>query len=367
MTSNKDDIRFMCRALDWARGGLGRVAPNPSVGCVLVKDGAVIAEARTADGGRPHAEAAALEIAGDKARGATAYVSLEPCNTEGQSGRCVQKLIDAGIARVVIACGDPYQDKAQSKGVEALRGAGIEVVTGVLEEEAQALNEGFFLTVNEARPYISAKLATSLDARIATSAGESKWITGEQARAKGHAFRAQHDAILCGIGTVLADDPLLTARDDSHSIIRIVIDPSLKISLESQLVKTADKAPLWVIAADGHDAAKGEELLGAGVRVLSFVADNKGQIDVAEMLSIFAAEGITRLMVEGGSTVVSSFLRGGFVDRLLWFRAPILIGGDGLPAIQGLDIQKLSDHIGLQFQESEALGQDFLEIWKRKK
>ena len=172
--------------------------------------------------------------------------------------------------------------------------------------------------MNEARPYISAKLATSLDARIATSTGESKWITGEQARAKGHAFRAQHDAILCGIGTVLADDPLLTARDDSHNIIRIVIDPSLKIGPDSQLVKTADKAPLWVMAADHHDADKGKALLNAGVRVLSFVTDDKGKIDIAEMLSILAAEGITRLMVEGGSTVVSSFLRSDVVDRLLW-------------------------------------------------
>lgn len=371
MTANHQDKQFMAQALAEAQTGLGRVAPNPSVGCLVVKHGHVIAAARTADGGRPHAEAVALERAGDKAKDSAVYVTLEPCNTTGQTGPCVQKLIDAEVARVVIACADPYQQNKKSQAVETLKAAGIDVETGVFETEAQTLNQGFFLTVNEERPLVSVKLATTLDAKIATRSGESQWITGSEARQRGHQFRAQHDAILCGIGTVIADDPLLTSRyedADNHNIIRIVLDPSLKLSEDSQLVKTAKEHSLWVVTEMQADPEKQAALVSQGVEFVHLDrSEQSGMFNPLSILNALASKGITRLLIEGGGVTSSEFLKSGYADQLLWFRAPTLIGSDGVSALSSLGIDKLDQQFHFTLEQSEALGEDSLEIWKRKK
>ncbi|MGB0720596.1 MAG: bifunctional diaminohydroxyphosphoribosylaminopyrimidine deaminase/5-amino-6-(5-phosphoribosylamino)uracil reductase RibD, partial [Bdellovibrionales bacterium] len=239
---------YMQRALGLAGAGLGRVWPNPSVGCVVVKDGAVIGEARTQDGGRPHAEEYVLGALGDAARGATAYVTLEPCCHARETINCTQNLIRAGVARVVIACADP-DPRMAGRGIAALRAAGIDVVTGVLEEDAKKGHQGFFLRVTQNRPYVLLKQAISRDGMIAAAPGVRTQISGAQAHRYVHELRATYDAVAVGVNTVLADDPLLTTRLEgiNHRIVRIVFDSDLRIPLGSKLVQTAGHDPLWAL------------------------------------------------------------------------------------------------------------------------
>ncbi len=354
-----DDTHFMKHALALAQDGLGLVWPNPAVGCVIVKDGEVIAATRTQDGGRPHAESVALEMAGDLARGATAYVSLEPCNHHGKTPPCAQALIDAGIKRVVIACRDP-DPRVSGAGIKALEDAGVEVVTGVCEAEALELNAGFFLRVTEGRPLVTLKAAVSADGKIALQGGKNTWITGEEARRYGHFERSQHDAILVGIGTALADDPALTTRYPGvdHALVRIVLDTHLRLPESAQLVKTAHDCPLWVFYSPGANAGQREKLAKAGVRLFE-----SALMDVADILKTLAAEGLTRVLVEGGAQVHASFIRAGLFDRVLIFRAPKIIGDDGLPLFGGLEMDHLSAIRPLKRQKTMALGEDLLEIY----
>ncbi|MCB1991500.1 MAG: bifunctional diaminohydroxyphosphoribosylaminopyrimidine deaminase/5-amino-6-(5-phosphoribosylamino)uracil reductase RibD, partial [Geminicoccaceae bacterium] len=300
---------------------LGLTAPNPSVGCVIVRDGLVVGRGWTQPGGRPHAEAEALARAGDAARGATAYVTLEPCSNWGKTPPCTKGLIEAGIARVVVGCVDP-DPRVDGKGIAGLREAGLEVVVGVREAEALAQNLGLYRRIRAGRPMVGLKLAMSLDGRIATRTGDSQWITGEAARAFGHRLRASHDAIMIGSGTALADDPLLTCRLpglEGRSPVRVVMDRRGRLPATSQLRASADRLPLvHVTAADG-DTSPGP--------VLTRLAD----------------QGITRLLVEGGASLATSLLEAGLVDRLYVFSAPALIGGDGLAAIQGLGVDRMAD------------------------
>lgn len=345
-----NDIHFMRAAISFARRGLGNTRPNPTVGCIIVKDGRIIARGRTAQSGRPHAEAAALERAGPAARGATAYVSLEPCSRPGREGPCAEALVKAGIKRVVAACIDP-NPAVNGSGMEILKANGVETLFGVLEEEARDVNRGFFLAVTEKRPLITLKLATARDGNIP----ESGWITGELARRHGHLERSQHDAILVGIGTVLKDDPLLTTRLEGvkHEIVRIILDSHLKIPLASRLVLSAHDAPLWIFHVDDPEG-KADALARAGVKL--FPA--QGDIGILPAVKAIAREGITRLLVEGGPRVWASFISSGLYDRVLWYRAPGELP-DGRPALPpGTDL-------GFQRIIERKLGQDLLEIYEK--
>lgn len=339
------DQRWMRTAIDLAAPGLGGTWPNPSVGCLLVKDGRVLARAVTGPGGRPHAETEALRIAGPAARGATAYVSLEPCAHVGRTPPCADALVRAGVARVVIACPDP-DPRVSGRGVQLLRAAGLEVTEGVLRQEAERDHAGFFSRVRRGRPMVSLKLATSLDGRIATATGESQWITGPQARAFGHYLRATHDAIMVGSGTGLADDPALTCRLPGlaeRSPVRVILDARLRLRPDASLMTTAWQVPTWLFTAPDHDKATARILIDQGVRIEQVPAASTGGVALLPVLARLAERGITRLLVEGGAVLAASLMREHLVDRLYFLRAPLLIGGDGVAGLAPIGVRHLDD------------------------
>jgi diaminohydroxyphosphoribosylaminopyrimidine deaminase / 5-amino-6-(5-phosphoribosylamino)uracil reductase len=357
----------MRAALALARRGLGTVWPNPAVGCVIVADGRVVGRGWTQPGGRPHAETEALAMAGAAAAGATAYVTLEPCAHHGKTPPCAEALAAAGIARVVVAVEDP-DPRVSGKGLDLLRQSGIKVVSGVLEAEAAALNAGFFLRVRSNRPLVTLKLATTLDGRIATHAGESRWITGEAARAAGHLLRAEHDVIMIGSGTALADDPDLTCRLPGlaeRSPVRVVVDGRLRLPLTSRLVATANDIPTWLMTLEGADATRQGAYEDAGVEMVEVAAGPDGSIDLAAALEALAESGVTRVLVEGGAHLSAALLRAGLVDRLVWFRAPRLIGGDGHPAAVSFGVDHLSQMPSFDCIEVRPVGGDSMEIYSR--
>jgi diaminohydroxyphosphoribosylaminopyrimidine deaminase / 5-amino-6-(5-phosphoribosylamino)uracil reductase len=363
-------VDWMAGALALARRGMGETWPNPTVGCVLVRDGAVIARGRTARGGRPHAEAAALataQAAGIDLTGATAYVSLEPCAHHGRTPPCADALVAAGIARCVIATGDP-DPRVSGKGTAILRAGEIEVVEGIGRAEADEINAGFFCRVRTGRPLVTLKLATSLDGRIATAAGDSKWITGEAARARGHLLRATHDAILVGIGTAMADDPELTCRLPglgARSPMRIVADSAARLPAGSALVRSARAAPTWVMCAEDAPAANVAALEAAGVVVHRLPRGADGRIQPAAMMQALGGEGLTRLLVEGGGTFAAALLAADLVDRLAIFRAGVMIGGDGLPGVGAFGLQRLASARRFTRLSLSETGDDVLETWGR--
>ena len=352
----------MRRALLLAQDRLGSVWPNPAVGCVLTKSGLIVGEGATATGGRPHAEQIALDMAGDQAKGATAYVSLEPCAHHGKTPPCAEALIGAGVARVVVAVEDP-DPRVNGKGIEALRAAGISVDVGLMANEARVVNKGFFIAKKAGRPFVCLKTATSLDGCIATATGESKWITGEDARQHVHAVRASMDAVLVGVGTVLADDPQLTCRIEGledASPVRIVLDRQLRTPLDAKLVSSAKDVPTWIITEE--KGAKIKAFDDAGVKIIHV----DYAMDMKKLLGLIAAEGITRLMVEGGAKVMTSFLISGYVDELLWYRAPIILGGDAIPAFGALGKGALAQMPRMAPVKIISLGEDRLEIYAAK-
>ncbi len=356
----------MAAALGLARRGLGRVWPNPSVGCVIVKDGRVVGRGWTQAGGRPHAETEALQCAGETARGATAYVSLEPCAHHGETPSCADALVDAGIARAVVAIEDPFHLVA-GRGFECMRGAGIDVVIGVGHDSAEALNAGFLMSVVEGRPLFTLKSASTLDGRIATHGGESQWITGEAARARGHALRAGSDAVMVGIGTVLADDPRLDCRLPGmarRSPVRVVVDSRARLPLTSRLVETARQTPTWLLTLAGDDTRR-RAFADAGVEVIEVGADTDGNLDLAAAARALGERGLTRVLVEGGGRLTAGLLRAGLVDRLVWFRAPRLIGGDGLPAAEAFGVDRLDEAPAFQRIAVVEVGDDVMETYAR--
>ncbi len=354
-----NDLQYMRNALALARMGLGHTWPNPTVACILVKHNRIIARARTANGGRPHAEQLAIEHAGDNAKGSTAYVTLEPCAHEGETPSCARLLIEAGVQKVVIGILDPDL-RTNGKGMEYLKKAGVEVVSGMMEQECFALNEGFFLKQLKSRPFITLKTATTLDGKIATSTGQSKWITGKMARARGHLLRAQHDAIAVGLNTISQDNPALTCRLEGgqKSLTRIVFDTNGKLTGTEKIFADIKNNPVWIVTA-----SKNLNIIGA--KILQVSKNNQNQIDIKEALQAITAEGVTRLLVEGGAHLMTSFLKENLFDELHWFRAPILMGGDGLNAVQLLDIFEMTDIKKLQLKKSITLGNDILEIYKK--
>ena len=366
MQTNHD--RFMQLAVFEARKGLGRTAPNPSVGCVIVKSGRVIARARTCDGGRPHAEQVALLIAGSNAKDCEIYVTLEPCTKGTQHISCSRALIEAQVKSVFIGCIDQNPDIAGT-GVKMLEDAGIQVEVGILEKECQKLAEGFFYSKNKKRPFITLKIATSLDGKIATSNGHSQWITNTLSRRRAHLERSYHDAILVGSSTMLKDNPDLTARLPGleHKMTRIICDSNLKTPPDSKIFHNSDQHPVLIICQrSSMDTSKDsqrhlESLKAAGAHIQAI--DDIYNLD--DMLSILVDHGITRLMIEGGSKINASFLKSGFVDRVLWFRAPIIIGSDGLSAINDLDVAQISHSIKLTHVQSDRYGEDVLDIFEK--
>src|SRR5271167_2047527 len=301
----------MRAALALARRGLGRVWPNPAVGCVIVGDGRVVGRGWTQPGGRPHAETEALRRAGAAARGATVYVSLEPCCHWGRTPPCADALIDGGVRRVVVAIEDP-DPRVAGNGIARLRAAGLVVDTGLGVEEAAEINAGFLTRQRLGRPLVTLKLATSLDGRIATSGGESQWITGPPARQRGHALRAAHDAIMVGTATVLSDDPQLTCRLPGlgrRSPVRVVLDRQLRIPHSAAVIADARQTPTWIVTLHSADVARRAALLAAGVTLIDADPDSEGRIDLVAALAALGERGVTRLLIEGGARLAAALLR----------------------------------------------------------
>ncbi len=357
----------MNAALALARRGLGRVWPNPAVGCVIAKDGRVVGRGWTQPGGRPHAETEALDRAGTLADGATLYTTLEPCSHHGKTPPCADAVIAAGVARVVAATADP-DPRVDGAGFALLRGAGIAVDIGIGAAEAAELNAGFFLRTASGRPLVTLKLATTLDGKIAMASGESRWITGEAARRRAHLLRAAHDAVMIGVGTAAADDPELTCRlpgmADRHPA-RIVVDPGLRLPLTARLVADASRNRTWIVTRTGGDTARHDGFRTAGVELIELPGTDEG-LDLAAVLRVLGKRGLTRLLVEGGAGLAAGLLRRDLVDRLAWFHAPAAIGGDGIGAVAALGVQKLSEIPRFERLTVEPVGEDVLETLRRR-
>lgn len=358
----------MNAALNLAARGLGRVAPNPAVGCLLVKDGRVVGRGWTQPGGRPHAETEALRQAGSEAQGACAYVTLEPCSHHGKTAPCADALIEAGVTRCVVALEDP-DDRVQGQGMESLRAAGIEVSLGTSAKAARLLNEGFLRRVTEGRPMVTLKIASTLDGRIATRSGQSQWITGAAARARGHLLRSTHDAILVGSGTALADNPRLDVRLPGlgdRSPLRVVVDGRLRLPLEQDLVHRAKEQPTLLFTRPCAETSRLQKYRDAAVEVVEIPGEDASSIPLRAVLQALGARGITRLLVESGGAVAGSLIAEDLVDRIAWFRSGGVIGGDGLPAIAGFGLDRLEEIHKFSLSASIGLAEDRLELFHRR-
>jgi len=361
------DRRFMQLALTLGRRGLGRTWPNPAVGAVLVKDGVIIGRGWTQRGGRPHAEIDALKHAGrGRARGATIYVTLEPCSHQGNSGPCADALISAGVARVVSAMEDPNPEVA-GQGHARLRERKIAVDVGLCADEAQRAHAGHIRRIRDGRPHVTLKLALSSDGKIAAAGRRRVEITGAEARQRVFLMRAQSDAILVGRGTVLADDPALTCRlpgMTERSPVRVVLDAKMNVPLASAVIATARETPTWLVGAASTSAIAEEVLRNKGVEVLRAEADGE-LFDLPAVLALLAQRGITRLMVEGGAAVAASLVKADLVDEAVLFHGSKPIGPDGVDALDGLPLTALTQSPRLRLDGSEELGGDRLEHWVR--
>jgi diaminohydroxyphosphoribosylaminopyrimidine deaminase/5-amino-6-(5-phosphoribosylamino)uracil reductase len=365
--SKAADRRFMQLALTLGRRGQGRTWPNPAVGAVVVKDGVIVGRGWTQPGGRPHAEPEALRRAGEAARGATLYVTLEPCSHVGKSPPCADAIIAAGIARVASAIEDPNPEVA---GHARLRAAGISVEIGLGALEAAHDHAGHFRRVRDQRPHVILKLAVSSDDKIGAAGRKPVAISGEAAKARVHLLRAQCDAILVGIGTVLADDPLLTCRlpgMEPQSPVRVVLDRSLRIPGTSRLVHSARETPLWVMTSNLSEAPAAMKLGAAGahvIRVATTVTPLPG-LDLAAVLHALSERGITRLLVEGGARVASSFVAASLVDEVWLLRGPDAVGTDGIAALDALPLTAITQSPAFNRSASETLQKDTLTIYER--
>lgn len=358
---------MMRAALALARRSLGRTWPNPAVGCVIVRDGRVIARGRTQDGGRPHGEADAIAHATGSLKGATAYVTLEPCSHHGKSPPCADALIAAGVAKVVSAMEDPYP-QVNGRGHARLKAAGIAVEVGEGAKEAAEINAGFLLRVREGRPLFHLKIASSLDGHTATALGQSKWITGPEARADGHRLRATHDAILVGANTVGADDPDLTCRLpglDRYSPVRIVIDSKARLSPSSRLAASARTVPVWLLCTPQVSPAAREALQAKGVEIVEVEATPQGRVDIVAAAHVLASRGLTSVLIEGGGTIAATFLKAGLVDRLSVYRGGLLMGADSRSAVADLDLDGLDFAPRFSLISTRVVGGDTLETWRK--
>ena len=354
------DEQMMARAISLARNGLGRTSPNPLVGAVIVRDGRIVAEGWHRKAGTPHAEIHALNMAGELARGATVYVSLEPCAHYGRTGPCAKALVEAGVSRVVVAMMDP-NPKVAGKGIAILQEAGIQVTTGVLEQEARQLNEVFLKWMTTGLPFVALKTAMTLDGKIATAAGQSQWITNEASRYETHRLRDIYDGILVGINTALADNPSLTTRLKEYqgrNPVRIVVDSRARLPLTAKLV-TDGAARTIVAVTEQAPAERVEALRSAGVEII--VAGSSNHVDMHSLMEQLGAMKISSVLVEGGGSVNFSLLQAGLVDRVYAFIAPKLVGGrDALTPVEGDGFQELDHAVELENIQLRQLGSDVL-------
>ncbi len=354
--TDEDYVRL---ALELAASAKGEVSPNPLVGALVVKDGRIVGRGVHRYAEVKHAEVLALEEAGELARGATLYTNLEPCCHHGRTPPCTDAIIRAGIARVVASMVDP-NPQVCGRGFEALRRAGIRVDVGIAEAEAQRLNEKFVRYITSGRPFVHVKIAMSLDGRIATATGHSRWITSDISRQAVHALRHEYDALLVGIGTVLADDPELTdrsARPRHRPLVRVVLDSRLRIPLASKLVRTARQWPLWIFTTEQF-SERAYRLIECGASVIPVPA-RAGRVDISAVLEELGRREITSLLVEGGAEIHAAFLQQGFADKLTLFIAPKIIGGRrAIPAVGGEDIPTLDRALSVQIVNVARSGDD---------
>ena len=366
------DVRWMRMAMTLAARSLGRVAPNPAVGAVLVRDGRVLGRGATADGGRPHAEVLALEQARARygaaaVRGATAYVTLEPCAHHGHTPPCADALIEAEIARLVCPLEDP-DPRVSGRGFAALAAAGIVVETGLMAAKARRLNAGFLSCIEHQRPHLTLKMATTLDGRIATRQGESRWITGPQSRKWVHLMRAQADAVLIGAGTARADDPMLDVRGLGPWVVqplRVVADGGLSLPLTGRLVASAGDIPVRVLHRSGAPAERRAALNDLGVETVEVAVGDGGLLDLANALQRLAQGGVTRVLCEGGGKLAAGLLAAGLVDAIVLFTAGKAFGGDGVPAVGAFELDRLAEAPGFELESAGAVGADVISIWRR--
>jgi len=350
-------------ALALGRRGKGRTHPNPSVGAVVYRGNRTLGRGYTRPVGGPHAEAVAIRAAvrrfGARAvRGASMAVTLEPCCHVGRTGPCTQAIIEAGLRHVFIGHADPHRE-VSGRGVRLLRRGGVEVSVGVLEEECRLLNRGFLSVCERGRPFVSLKLASTLDGRIATASGESRWITGEASRVAVHRLRAHTDAILVGSETVLADDPEITARRNGrvvHRPVRVLLDSRLRVPVSARLFRS-EASRTWVLCSSKASARKRRVLAAAGARVLDVRVRGR-YLDLERALSLLGRSGLTEVLVEGGGRLAAALLREGLVDEVHWFTAPKLLGGDGRPALGPLEAGSLADALALENVRVRRVGSD---------
>ena len=361
-----DDYRYMARAIQLARKGLYSADPNPRVGCVLVKGGEVVGEGYHRQAGKPHAEPNALAAAGEAARGATAYVTLEPCCHHGKTPPCSEALIQAGVKRVVVAMVDPHR-KVAGQGLAQLRAAGIETGSGLLEEQAWALNPGFIKRMNHALPYVRCKLATSLDGRTAMASGESKWISSEAARLDVQRLRARSSAILTGIGTVLADDPSMNIRvaaealqpgltdDELIQPLRVVLDSRLQMLPSARMLSLPGQT---LVAHAQENPAAANALRDAGAALVS-VPGPGGQVEPKQLLRHLADLQLNEVLIEAGPKLAGRFLAAGLIDELVIYMAPHLMGHDGQALFHLPGLEEMRQRIGLEITDMRRIGPDF--------
>ena len=363
------DRRFMQLALTLGRRGQGRTWPNPAVGAVIVKDGVIVGRGWTQPGGRPHGEPVALAQAGDAARGATLYVTLEPCSHFGKSPPCADAIIAAGIARVVSAIEDPNPEVA-GQGHARLRAAGIRVDTGLCAEDAARDHAGHFRRIRDHRPHVILKLAVSPDGMIGAAGHQPFAVTGEAVRARVHLLRAQCDAVLVGIGTVLADDPELTCRLPgmaARSPVRVVLDRALRLPGKTKLVQSARAHPLWVVTSSLSEAPAAMLLQAAGAQVIRapVTTSPPAGLDLPAVLHALAGRGITRLLVEGGARIAASFVAADLVDEVWLFRGAREIGEGGVPALDAMPLSAITGSPRFKARASEVLEIDTLTTYER--
>lgn len=360
------DLRWMRLARALGTRTQGQTWPNPAVGCVIVADGRVVGRGWTQPGGRPHAEPVALAQAGPAARGATVYVTLEPCNHHGRTPPCVDALLAAGVARVVIACRDP-DPRTDGSGIARLEAAGVRVETGLLAAEAAQDHRGFFLRLRSGRPLVTLKLASTLDGRIATASGESKWITGPEARRQVHAMRARFDAVMVGAGTARADDPSLTVRDlgPMPQPIRVVLSRRLDLPTNSTLMRTARDTPVWL--CHGPDAPPAARALwqDAGVNLIEVAPGQGGQLAPEAVLASLASAGLTRVFCEGGGALAAALLEADLVDDLVVFGAGLVLGAEGTPSVGAMGLHALADAPRFSLFQTRSIGADTMTTWHR--
>lgn len=355
------DEKYMAIALELAARARGRTSPNPMVGAVVVKDGRIVGRGFHEKAGTPHAEVHALREAGELAKGATIYVTLEPCSHYGRTPPCSEAVIRAGVARCVAAMVDPNPLVA-GRGLEQIGQAGIEVASEVLEEEARRLNEVFIKHITTKEPFVVMKIAMTLDGKIATRIGHSRWITGPAARERVHQLRDEYDAIMVGVGTLLADDPALTTRlpEGGRDPVRIILDSQARTPLEAKVLNQDSPADTIIVVTNRAPEKKVVALEQAGVKVLA-VPDKEGQIDLKCLMSILSQEGITGILLEGGSQINGAALAAGIVDKVISFVAPKLIGGETAPGpVGGPGVTTMDQALNLTSLKVEKIGEDIL-------